>query len=285
MLAGQSPQLVGQQFGAWRPHGTPYAQTRSTACGAAAGHCQGGRGSADGQGPTKLLQELGNEQTQQTRLHSLAPTIADKVVGLGPIADKLPTKLSGWAPSLQHHTVHGDMPGRRRTGKREALADSTRIGPATRSDAKLENRVDSDKGSRGSSRGATARVSDKNYTGPRLQDVPRDSPKAPKRWVQGLVRATGGTAQVMQTRGTSGADTAGGAGKSVSRKAKLVHQPKGFAISAGAWASGPARASASCATLKRAADVSQSVGLRRMLPSRQGRLEIPVTESRSRQVK
>ena len=66
-------------------------------------------------------------------------------------------------------------------------------------------------GCRGYSDGPAARVSDKKYTGPELPEGPRDSLR---RYDQGLVRATGGAAQVVQTWGTCGADTAGSTGAS-----------------------------------------------------------------------
>ena len=73
----------------------------------------------------------------------------------------------------------------------EARTNSTRIGPATHSGAKLQNQFDSDKGSRENSRGLAGRVIDKKNAGPNMPDDPRDSPRWRK---QGSVPATGGTA-------------------------------------------------------------------------------------------
>ncbi len=65
--------------------------------------CRTACGTADGQGPANLLQELEKERTPWP---TALAVIVEKVIGLGPEAG-----------GLQHHTVHRDMLCRRRTSE------------------------------------------------------------------------------------------------------------------------------------------------------------------------
>ena len=153
----QSPRLVGQRSGrARRPHGTPYAQARSTACGVAAGRCKGGRGSAAPRTCRKDLRRSG----PNGRLHLQRPRIklsggakqsggqnSRVVKTVGPESggqNSRVVKTVGRGPEmhLQHHAVHEGIPGRRAADMRRVPEDSTRISRAsrrTRSGAKLES--------------------------------------------------------------------------------------------------------------------------------------------------